>query len=78
MGLLLAYALGLGVPFIFMAYFLNRAAGRNALARVRRLTPQLNLASGALLIGMGLLVFTGNLIVLSNWITQTFGTGLTL
>jgi hypothetical protein len=36
------------------------------------------MASGALLITMGLLVFTGNLIQLSNWITATFGTGLTI
>jgi hypothetical protein len=38
----------------------------------------LNAASGALLIAMGLLVFTGNLILLSNWIRQTFGSGLTI
>jgi hypothetical protein len=36
------------------------------------------MASGALLVAMGLLVFTGNLIDLSNWITANFGTGLTL
>jgi hypothetical protein len=40
--------------------------------------PQLTAASGVLLISMGLLVFTGNLIELSNFITQRFGTGLTL
>ena len=78
MVLLLAYALGLGVPFILMALILNRAAGQNAIAKLRRYIPQLSMASGALLILMGLLVFTGNLIVLSNYITSTFGTGLTL
>jgi cytochrome c-type biogenesis protein len=78
MGLLLAYALGLGVPFILMAFLMNRAIGQRALARIRRFMPQLTASSGALLIAMGLLVFTGNLIVLSNWITQNLGTGLTL
>ena len=78
MGLLLTYSLGLGVPFILMAYLLNRAAGQRVVRRIRQFMPQLNAGSGVLLISMGLLVFTGNLIVLSNWITQTFGTGLTL
>lgn len=78
MGLLLVYALGLGVPFFLMALLMNRPAGQKAIRRMRRFIPQLTRASGALLIAMGLLVFTGNLIVLSNWITKTFGTGLTL
>jgi cytochrome c-type biogenesis protein len=78
MGLLLVYALGLGVPFILMAVALNRAAGKNAIIKIRAYMPQLTAASGALLIAMGLLVFTGNLITISNWITKTFGTGLTI
>jgi cytochrome c-type biogenesis protein len=78
MALLLAYALGLGVPFILMALLMNRAIGRRTMGRVRQYIPQLTMASGALLITMGLLVFTGNLIELSNWITATFGTGLTV
>jgi len=78
MVLLLAYALGLGVPFIVMALILNRAAGQSALSKIRKYMPQLSAASGVLLIFMGLLVFSGNLIELSNLITQTFGTGLTL
>jgi len=78
MALLVVYALGLGVPFILMAVALNRAAGRNAIARIRRFMPQLTAASGALLVAMGLLVFTGNLIQISNWFTERFGTGLTI
>jgi hypothetical protein len=61
-----------------MALVLNRAAGRKAMGVVRQYMPQLSAASGALLIFMGLLVFTGNLIDLSNLITERFGTGLTL
>jgi cytochrome c-type biogenesis protein len=78
MVLLLAYALGLGVPFILMALVLNKAAGRNAMGKIRQYMPQLSAASGALLIFMGLLVFTGHLIELSNLITEQFGTGLTI
>ncbi len=78
MVLLLAYALGLGVPFILMALILNRAAGQKAMGKIRQYMPQLSAASGVLLIAMGLLVFTGNLIELSNLITERFGTGLTL
>ena len=77
-GLLFTYALGLGVPFIIMALALNRAAGREAVGRTRRYMPHISAASGALLIIMGLLVYSGNLILLSNWITETFGTGLTI
>jgi cytochrome c-type biogenesis protein len=76
--LLVVYALGLGVPFILMAVAMNRAAGRNAIGRIRRFMPQLTAASGALLVAMGLLVFTGNLIQISNWFTERFGTGLTI
>jgi cytochrome c-type biogenesis protein len=78
MSLLAVYALGLGVPFIIMAFLLNLSLGKNLLGTIRRYMPQLNAGSGILLIAMGLLVFTGNLIILSNWITQTFGTGLTV
>ncbi|HUV26430.1 MAG TPA: cytochrome c biogenesis CcdA family protein [Anaerolineales bacterium] len=78
MVLLLVYALGLGVPFILMALVLNKTAGRTAMGKIRKYMPQLSAASGALLIFMGLLVFTGNLIDLRNLFTETFGTGLTL
>jgi cytochrome c-type biogenesis protein len=78
MGLLLIYALGLGMPFILMALILNKSAGRAAMGKVRNYMPQLTAASGVLLIFMGLLVFTGNFIELSSILTDTFGTGLTL
>ena len=61
-----------------MALILNRATGQKAIGKIRSYIPQLSAASGALLILMGLLVFTGNLIELSNLFTRTFGTGLTL
>jgi len=78
MALLVVYALGLGVPFILMAGTLNWAADQNSIARIRRYMPQHTAASGTLLVAMGLLVFTGNLIQISSWITERFRTGLTL
>jgi cytochrome c-type biogenesis protein len=78
MALLFTYALGLGLPFILMALVLNRTAGRKAIGKIRIYLPQLAAASGILLIVMGLLVFTGNFIELSNFLTERFGTGLTL
>jgi len=78
MGLLLAYALGLGLPFFLMALGLNRAAGRKTITSIKKYIPHLTAGSGALLVAMGLLVFTGNLIQVSNWITENFGAGLTL
>ena len=76
MGLLVVYAQGLGVPFIIMALLLNLTLWNNLLGRIRRYLPQLNAASAVLLFVLGLLVFSDNLILISNWITQTYGTGL--
>ena len=78
MVLLLTYALGLGVPFILMALVLNSTPGKAAMGKIQKYMPQLTAASGVLLIFMGLLVFTGNFIQLSNLFTETFGSGLTL
>lgn len=58
-GLLLAYSLGLGVPFFAAAVFFDRFAG--ARARLRRWSGPLNAAGGVLLVGMGLLVFSERL-----------------
>ncbi|MCC6173681.1 MAG: cytochrome c biogenesis protein CcdA [Chloroflexi bacterium] len=51
--LLLAYSLGLGVPFVLAALALSRAI--NALGWARRHMPVLNAASGGLLVVLGLL-----------------------
>ncbi len=57
--LLLVYSLGLGIPFLFAAAFLERFEGAAAWLR-RRATP-INAAGGVLLVAMGVLVFTGDL-----------------
>lgn len=57
--LLLAYSLGLGVPFLVAAAFLDRFSAVGA--RVRAWSPALNMVGGVLLVAMGVLVFTERL-----------------
>jgi cytochrome c-type biogenesis protein len=74
--LLFAYSLGLGVPFILVALGLDRATGM--LRRVKERLRAVELASGALLVLTGVLLFTDRLFLLTSWFTQTFGNGLAL
>ena len=55
--LLLAYSLGLGVPFLLAGLFFVRAVG--ALAWVKRHFAAVKIASGVLLVAYGLLLVTG-------------------
>jgi cytochrome c-type biogenesis protein len=64
--LLLVYSAGLGVPFLVTSLAFDQAVG--LFRRVRRAGAALSLASGAGLIAMGLLVATGQMVV----ITQEF------
>ena len=67
MGLLLAYSLGLGVPFLLAGLGLFKVFGR--------LKPHLrtiNIVSGVLLAGFGLVLVTGNLGVISGWFSDLF------
>jgi cytochrome c-type biogenesis protein len=62
---LLAYSLGLGVPFLITGAFFSQATGI-----IRRMVKHLkyfNLAMGSLLIILGILVFTNNLSLLGNF-----------
>lgn len=63
--MLVAYSLGLGVPFVALGVAFGRLAG--VLAFVRRHLRVINLVSGALLAGLGVLLVTNELHVLSNW-----------
>ena len=53
----LAYALGLGIPFLFIALGLGWAGG--AVAWMRRNIRRINIAGGAMLIAIGVLMVTG-------------------
>ncbi|MDQ4126864.1 MAG: cytochrome c biogenesis protein CcdA [Actinomycetota bacterium] len=63
--LLLAYALGLGAPFLLVGLFPSRAFA--VLKRHRKAAARLHVAFGAVLIGMGVLVFTNKLSLLANF-----------
>lgn len=55
--LLLVYALGLAVPFLWLAGAVSR--GRDQLAWLRRNSRRIEVAGGVLLVGMGVAVATG-------------------
>jgi cytochrome c-type biogenesis protein len=74
--LLFVYSLGLGVPFILAALGVKRALG--LLGAVKRRLRAVELASGALLVATGVLLFTDRLLLLTGWFTQVFGNGLAL
>lgn len=63
--LLLAYSLGLGAPFLLVGLFPSRAFA--FLRRHRKAAARLHVAFGAVLIGMGVLVFTNKLSLLANF-----------
>ena len=67
--LLTAYSIGLGIPFVITALLLNSAQG--VLRRLQRQMGKIKLASGSLLVVIGLLVASGQLQSLS----QTFSRG---
>ncbi len=74
--LLAFYGLGLGVPFL-----LAGLAADHALQWARGLRTHLGMierAGGALLIVMGVLLFTGQLTLINIWAIRTFGLGLAL
>ena len=68
--LLAAYAMGLGVPFLVSALFLDRAA--DALRRLRRLGQALQLVGGLLLITLGVAMVLGYLSTFAVWLLQMF------
>jgi cytochrome c-type biogenesis protein len=69
--LLLAYSLGLGVPFLICALGIDRAQG--ALRRINRRARLVEVVSGALLIVMGLLVFGNVMQIMSAYFYRWFG-----
>jgi len=64
-GLLFAYSLGLGVPFLLAGLGLFKAFGR-----LKPYLRPINIASGALLTVFGVIMVTGNISTLSNWFSD--------
>jgi cytochrome c-type biogenesis protein len=72
--LLFVYGLGLGLPFVLAGLAMERT-----LLVMKVIGPRLQaieVLSGVLLFGMGLLLFTDRLSLLSSWLTRVFGIGL--
>lgn len=65
--LLLAYSLGLGVPFFATALAINRFFV--AFAKIRRHYHKIELVSGALLVIIGVLIFTNRFTIIAQWLT---------
>ncbi len=65
--LLAAYSLGLGVPFLATALAINRFFA--AFAKIRRHYHAIEVASGALLVVIGVLIFTNRFTVIAQWLS---------
>lgn len=72
--LLFVYGLGLGVPFVLAGLALGPAL--RLLQRVKARMQAVEIASGLLIVGMGVLIFTDRLALISAGLTALFGTGL--
>lgn len=65
--LLAVYSAGLGVPFLLTAIAIDRFF--SAFARVRRHYHAIEIVSGLLLVGIGVLIFTDQFTVIARWLT---------
>jgi cytochrome c-type biogenesis protein len=63
--LLMAYAIGLGIPFLIVGFFTERASG--LINRYANKLAYVNIVFGIILIGLGVLVFTQNLNLIASF-----------
>jgi cytochrome c-type biogenesis protein len=66
--LLAVYSLGLGVPFLATALMIDRFF--SAMGRIRRHYHKIEIVSGALLIVIGLLIFTNKFTIIARWLQK--------
>lgn len=66
--LLFVYALGMGLPFVLSGFLFTRLIG--TFSAVKRHFAVLKIASGVLLIAFGLILATGQIEVLTQWLQQ--------
>jgi cytochrome c-type biogenesis protein len=64
--LLAVYSLGLGIPFLLTSLAINQFF--SATKRIRRYYHAIELTSGALLVAIGLLIFTGQLTLIARYL----------
>lgn len=69
--LLLVYSLGLGVPFVLTAFAVEPITA--FLRRHRGLMPAVELAAGALVLFVGVLIFTDNATAFNGWFSRIPG-----
>ena len=62
--LMLSYSIGLGIPFLIVGLFVNQAS--NIIKKSSRVIHYVQYIFGALLIGIGVLVFTNKLSIIAN------------
>lgn len=67
-GLLAVYSLGLGLPFLLTALFIDHATG--LLRRLRGVGAALQWGGGLVMVAFGGLMVTGQVTVLSTWLLQ--------
>lgn len=65
--LLAVYSLGLGIPFLITALALNQFFA--AFAKIRRHYHKIEIASGLLLVAIGVLIFTDQFTVIARWLS---------
>lgn len=66
--LLFIYSIGLGIPFLIISLMITYSLG--VLKKINRFIPLLSIVNGWILVGMGLLLFTGQLQKISAWLAQ--------
>ncbi|TSC67727.1 MAG: cytochrome c bioproteinis protein, partial [Parcubacteria group bacterium Gr01-1014_72] len=64
-GLLLAYALGLGIPFLLIGLFAGEA--NRFIGKFAKAARYINIVFGVILVILGILIFTGNLSRIANF-----------
>jgi len=69
MTLMAVYAIGLGLPFILSAIFINRAMG--LMNRMKRHMGLIEKTMGALLLAVGVMMLTGAFSRMSYWLLET-------
>jgi cytochrome c-type biogenesis protein len=65
--LLAVYSAGLGIPFLLTSLAINRFFA--AFARIRRHYHLIEFVSGALLVAIGVLIFTDRFTIIARWLT---------
>jgi cytochrome c-type biogenesis protein len=65
--LLAVYSLGLGIPFLLTALALNHFFA--AFAKIRRHYHKIEIASGLLLVAIGVLIFTDQFTIIARWLS---------